>query len=83
MCAAYGAKDSGDARKALDLLLEAGDVGRESLQTDQVVEGNYTQHGQLVLYALTRLHERGETPVRTREVVEMYRTGRCVITWAS
>jgi cell division control protein 6 len=92
MCAAYGAKDSGDARKALDLLLEAGDVARESgsdvvteahvqdarerVQTDQVVEGiqNYSQHGQLVLYALTLLHERGDTPVRTREVVETYRT---------
>ena len=91
MCAEYGAKDSGDARKALDLLLEAGDVARESgsdivtesyvqearerVQTDQVVEGiqNYSQHGKLVLYALTRLHERGDTPVRTREVVR--RTG--------
>ena len=91
MCAAYGAKDSGDARKALDLLLEAGDVARENeaetvteqhvedarerVQTDQVVEGiqNYSQHGKLVLYALTLLHERGETPARTREVVDTYR----------
>ena len=91
MCAAYGAKDSGDARKALDLLLEAGDVARENgsemvtedhvevarerVQTDQVVEGiqNYSQHGKLVLYALTLLHERGETPARTRDVLEMYR----------
>lgn len=55
MCAAYGAKDSGDARQALDLLLESGDIARETnadlvteahvrearerLQTDQVVEG--------------------------------------------
>lgn len=55
MCAAYGSKDSGDARKALDLLLEAGDIARETgsdvvteahvqearerVQTDQVVEG--------------------------------------------
>ncbi|WP_241430942.1 hypothetical protein [Halorubrum kocurii] len=40
------------------------------------VEGiqNHSQHGKLVLYALTRLHERGETPVRTREVVDTYRT---------
>ncbi|SNR70107.1 CDC6 protein, C terminal [Halorubrum ezzemoulense] len=92
MCAAYGAKDSGDARKALYLLLEAGDGVRESgsdvvtethvqeacerVQTDQVVEGiqNYSQHGKLVLYALTWLHERGDTPVRTREVVETYRS---------
>ncbi|WP_254810670.1 orc1/cdc6 family replication initiation protein [Natronosalvus amylolyticus] len=55
MCAAFGAKDSGDARQALDLLLESGDIARERnadqvteshvrearerLQTDQVVEG--------------------------------------------
>lgn len=54
-CAAYGAKDSGDARQALDLLLESGDIARERnaeqvvedhvqearkrLQTDQVVQG--------------------------------------------
>lgn len=55
LCAAYGAKDSGDARRALDLLLESGDYAREHgdntvtdshvekarerLQTEQVVEG--------------------------------------------
>jgi cell division control protein 6 len=90
MCAAYGAKDSGDARQALDLLLEAGDVAREyeddfvseshvqearqRLQTDQIVEGirNYSDHGQLVLYALTALAEEGETPVRTKTVLQTY-----------
>ena len=55
MCAAYGAKDSGDARQALDLLLESGDIAREHnvemvteahvrkarerLQRDQIIEG--------------------------------------------
>jgi len=55
LCSAFGAKDSGDARQALDLLLEAGDIARaenadtvtethvdqarEKLQTDQVEEG--------------------------------------------
>lgn len=55
VCAAYGAKDSGDARQALDLLLENGDIAREQnaeqvieahvqeardrLQADQVVQG--------------------------------------------
>lgn len=55
MCAVCGAKESRDARKALNLLLETGDVARESgsdvvtdshvwdarerVQTDQVVEG--------------------------------------------
>lgn len=54
-CADYGAKDAGDARTALDLLLEAGDIARsehtdnvstthvsrarERLQADVVVEG--------------------------------------------
>ncbi|QLH81309.1 orc1/cdc6 family replication initiation protein [Halosimplex pelagicum] len=90
MCAAFGAKDSGDARKALDLLLEAGDIAREDgsetitescvqrardrLQRDQVIEGirNYSQHGQLVLYALTQLQKNGATPARTREVQDAY-----------
>jgi cell division control protein 6 len=90
MCAAYGAKDSGDARQALDLLLEAGDLAREyndelvtqshvrearqRLQTDQVVEGirNYSNHGQLVLYALTLLAEEDETPARTKDVLAAY-----------
>jgi cell division control protein 6 len=90
MCAAYGAKDSGDARQALDLLLEAGDLAREyddelvtehhvrearqRLQTDQVVEGirNYSDHGQLVLYALTVLAENGDTPARTRDILCVY-----------
>ena len=55
LCAAFGAKDSGDARQALDLLLESGDIARETnaehvieshvrqarerLQTDQIVKG--------------------------------------------
>jgi cell division control protein 6 len=91
MCAAYGAKDSGDARQALDLLLEAGDLAREynddlvteahvrearqRLQTDQVVEGirNYSDHGQLVLYALTLLAERDETPARTKDILAAYK----------
>lgn len=90
VCAAYGAKDSGDARQALDLLLEAGDLARENnddlvteshvqqarkrLQTDQVVEGirNYSDHGQLVLYALTLLAERKETPARTKDILAAY-----------
>ncbi|MDQ2052045.1 hypothetical protein RBH26_16330 [Natronolimnohabitans sp. A-GB9] len=90
MCAAYGAKDSGDARQALDLLLESGDIAREEntdhvtedhvrrarkrLQTNQVIEGisNYSLHGQLVLWALCLLEERGETPARTREIRPPY-----------
>ncbi len=92
MCAAFGAKDSGDARKALDLLLRAGDIARENdaesvteehvrqarnrLQRDQVVEGirNYSEHSQLVLYALLQLEKRRETPARTSEILDMYQS---------
>jgi len=47
---------------------------RERVQTDQVVEGirNYSQHGKLVLHSLTVLHERNETPARTRDIVDTY-----------
>ncbi|GAA0252909.1 orc1/cdc6 family replication initiation protein [Haladaptatus pallidirubidus] len=54
-CAAYGAKDAGDARQSLDLLMETGDIGvehqaeqlteahvdeaRDSLEKSRVVEG--------------------------------------------
>lgn len=92
LCAAFGAKDSGDARQALDLLLESGDIARETnadhvieshvrqarerLQTDQIVKGidNYSQHGQLVLWALTILEEQGDSPARTREIRKPYET---------
>ncbi|UPV76386.1 orc1/cdc6 family replication initiation protein (plasmid) [Halorussus limi] len=55
LCAAYGAQDAGDARQALDLLLEAGDLARkeaveqvtddhvqearEKLERDRIMEG--------------------------------------------
>jgi len=55
LCAAYGAQDAGDARQALDLLLEAGDIARqdgvdqvrdehvqearEKLERDRIIEG--------------------------------------------
>lgn len=92
LCAAFGAKDSGDARQALDLLLESGDIARETnadhvtelhvrqardrLQTDQIIKGidNYSQHGQLVLWALTILEEQGDSPARTREIRAPYET---------
>ncbi|MDQ2049641.1 orc1/cdc6 family replication initiation protein [Natronolimnohabitans sp. A-GB9] len=37
LCAAFGAQESGDARKALDLLLKAGDLAHEE-DADQVTE---------------------------------------------
>lgn len=37
LCAAYGAKDAGDARQAIDLLMKAGDIARDD-DTDIIVE---------------------------------------------
>jgi cell division control protein 6 len=42
LCAAYGAQDAGDARKALDLLREAGDVAR-ARNAPQVEEKHVTK----------------------------------------
>jgi cell division control protein 6 len=45
LCAAYGAQESGDARKALDLLLKAGDKAREEREqsTEDNVPGKVTE----------------------------------------
>jgi len=37
LCAAYGAKDAGDARQSLDLLMKAGDLARDA-ETDSISE---------------------------------------------
>lgn len=37
LCAAYGAKDAGDARQSLDLLMKAGDIARDK-ETDIVTD---------------------------------------------
>jgi len=37
LCAAYGAKDAGDARQSLDLLMKAGDLARDR-DTDTITE---------------------------------------------
>ncbi|SIS19944.1 orc1/cdc6 family replication initiation protein [Natronorubrum thiooxidans] len=38
LCAAYGAKDAGDARQSIDLLMKAGDLAREEEETVTVTE---------------------------------------------
>ncbi|MXV63186.1 AAA family ATPase [Natronorubrum sp. JWXQ-INN-674] len=38
LCAAYGAKDAGDARQSIDLLMKAGDLAREEEETTVVTE---------------------------------------------
>lgn len=37
LCAAYGAKDAGDARQSIDLLMKAGDLARDD-ETERVAE---------------------------------------------
>lgn len=43
LCAAYGAQESGDARKALDLLLKAGDMAQ--MQGDEEVNDDHVRKG--------------------------------------
>lgn len=47
LCAAYGAQESGDARKALDLLLKAGDVTQEA--SAEMVAADHVRKGRDIL----------------------------------
>lgn len=49
LCAAYGAQESGDARKALDLLLKAGDKAREDSRADDLVTEQHVRDGREML----------------------------------
>ena len=49
LCAAYGAQESGDARKALDLLLKAGDMAREDDSADDLVTEKHVREGRAML----------------------------------
>lgn len=40
LCAAYGAKDAGDARQSIDLLMKAGDLAREEDETTIVTDSH-------------------------------------------
>ncbi|MEZ3118123.1 orc1/cdc6 family replication initiation protein [Halobaculum sp. MBLA0147] len=43
LCAAYGAKDAGDARQSLDLLMKAGDLARDA--STEVVQEDHVERG--------------------------------------
>lgn len=47
LCAAFGAQESGDARKALDLLLKAGDIAQED--DSDVVTAEHVRRGRKLL----------------------------------
>lgn len=61
LCAAYGRKQSGDAREALDLLRAAGDIarsdGREVVTEADVEEGKARVERQNVVEGVRSLHE--------------------------
>ena len=65
LCAAYGAQESGDARKALDLLLKAGDVaqmdGGEKVTDDHVRTGRQTLKQEAVSNGIVGLNEHERT----------------------
>ncbi|XVH33566.1 orc1/cdc6 family replication initiation protein (plasmid) [Haloferacaceae archaeon DSL9] len=47
LCAAYGAKDAGDARQSIDLLMKAGDLARDD--NTAVVEAEHVKRGRRAL----------------------------------
>ena len=47
LCAAYGAKDAGDARQSIDLLMKAGDLARD--EETETVTANQVQRGRRAL----------------------------------
>jgi len=47
LCAAFGAQESGDARKALDLLLKAGDIAQED--DNDIVTAEHVRRGRKLL----------------------------------
>ncbi|MFC4553613.1 MULTISPECIES: Cdc6/Cdc18 family protein [Halorussus] len=49
LCAAYGAQESGDARKALDLLMKAGDKAREDAGSTEIVTETHVREGREML----------------------------------
>ncbi len=61
LCAAYGRKQSGDAREALDLLRAAGDIarneGREHVQEADVEEGRDRVQREEVIEGVRTLHD--------------------------
>lgn len=68
-CAEFGAENSGDARKALDLLLEAGDIARErkeeAVTTEHVDEAKDRLQRDQVTEGITTYTEQGQLVLAT------------------
>jgi cell division control protein 6 len=90
LCAAFAAREHGDARRALDLLRTAGELAertgatvveeehvrqaQEKIELDRVVEVVRTlpTQSKTVLYAIILPEKRGDGPVHTGEVYNIY-----------
>ncbi len=63
LCAAYGAKDAGDARQSIDLLMKAGDLARdedtEHVTADHVRQGRRALERGRIKEGITGLTEHG------------------------
>lgn len=64
LCAAYGAKDAGDARQSLDLLMKAGDIARDddssgTVSVDHVEQGRQELERGRIKEGITGLTEHG------------------------
>jgi cell division control protein 6 len=69
LCAAHGARESGDARRALDLLLMAGDLARknhdEMVREDHVKKGKEEIEKEIIAEGISDLSEHARILLRT------------------
>ncbi|WP_435320995.1 orc1/cdc6 family replication initiation protein [Haloarchaeobius sp. TZWSO28] len=75
LCAAYGAKDAGDARQSLDLLMSAGDIAREqeteTVKTDHVDAGRDELERGRIQEGITGLTEHGHLVLYSLVTLEL------------
>jgi cell division control protein 6 len=69
LCAAHGARESGDARRALDLLLMAGDLARknhdDTVREDHVKQGKEEIEKEIIAEGIADLSEHARILLRT------------------
>ena len=77
MCAEYGAKDAGDARTAIDLLREAGDIARgkhaDTVTTDHVTAGRQKLQSDIVVDHIKKYTDHGKLILAA--VLELHEEG--------
>jgi cell division control protein 6 len=69
LCAAHGARESGDARRALDLLLMAGDLARkredEKVREEHVQQGKEEIEKEIIVEGISDLSDHARVLLRT------------------